>query len=54
MNDYIITYTLLPTQRCKQVLFENLANADIALKLFNEQVKAPKGSTIKVNSVEIG
>jgi len=54
MNDYIITYTLLPSERRKQVLFEKCANAEQALEFFNEEVPAPKNQTIKVNTVEIG
>lgn len=54
MSDYIITYTLLPAQRSKQILFESCASAEQALQFFNEEVTAPKGQTIKVNSVEQG
>lgn len=54
MNDYIITYTLVPSQRCKQYLITGLPNADIAKKLFLEEVPAPKNQTIHINSVEIG
>jgi hypothetical protein len=54
MNDYIITYTLLPAEYCKQILFESCDNAEQALQFFKEEVKAPKGQRIKVNSVEIG
>jgi len=54
MNDYIITYTLLPAQRCKQYVITTVPNAEIAKKLFLEEVPAPKNQTIKINSVEIG